>query len=110
MIGHECQGVKGHEGNHWMYKPNGSYHYWRNENDPDAIDRDMAMGTVPPAHESYTDPIKKSSEYYMRFYETEEITDPKIICELEKNNPPEKGASIDRPLSEEERKEMEKYN
>jgi len=106
VFGHECQGVKGHKGNHWQYKPDGSYHYWMNKDNPDAIEKGTAMGTVPPTHESYIEPKIKKTEYYMEFYRTEEVTDPEIISQLEKNNPPEKGAAIDRPLSENERKEL----
>ncbi|MEM1406027.1 MAG: hypothetical protein AAGG59_04585 [Bacteroidota bacterium] len=108
LFKHKCQGLKGRKGNHWQYKSDGSYHYWANKKDPGAIEKSIAMSTVPPGHDSYVEPLKKQVDYYMNFYETREVTDPKIIAKLEKNNPPEKEAVINRPLSKGEIEELEK--
>ena len=44
-----------------------SYHYWKNEEDPDAIEKDIACGTTPPDHASYVHPLEKQKEYYSSF-------------------------------------------
>lgn len=97
-----CQGVFGHKGPHWAYKPNGSYAYWLNESDPDSIEADVGAGWTPPDHKSYIHPKDKSVECYTNFRSTEEVCDRGIIEKLENNDPPEEDAGIDRPLSAEE--------
>ena len=97
-----CQGVWGHLGVHWSYKPDGSYAYWLNQSDPNSIGEDIGAGWVPPDHESYIQPKDKRHDYYMSHHTSKEVQDPSVIQRLENEDPPEEGAFIDRPLSPEE--------
>lgn len=97
-----CQGVFRHEGPHWAYKPDGSYAYWLNQDDPHSIEEDIGAAWIPPDHETYIHPKDKLNESYRNFRSHEEVVDPKIKQRLENNDAPEQEASIDRPLSEEE--------
>ena len=106
LFGPQCQGVLGHLGVHWAYKPNGSYAYWLNESDPGSIEKDIGGGWIPPDNESYIHPKDKKEEYYMHFHSTEKIEDAALIRMLESENAPEKNATIDRPLSHEEVKRL----
>ena len=103
----ECQGVDGHSGCHWNYRKDGSYAYWRNEDDPASIeDEDVACGSTPPGNESYVHPEKKAAEYFMRDHSEEEIVDPELISRLENDDAPEPNATIDRPASPEDIEEL----
>jgi len=102
----QCQGVHGHRGVHWAYKPDGSYAYWLNDADPSSIDKDIGAGWIPPDHETYVHPIDKQKESFMRFRRTVEIVDPELIEKLENDDSPEADASIDRPLAPEELKRL----
>lgn len=73
----ECQGEKGHDGDCWCYRENGSYQYSING---DLKDSDIAGGSTPPDHESWIHPAEK--EYYMRNYTTYEVTDQTVIDRL----------------------------
>lgn len=97
-----CQGVRGHKDCHWSYGPDGSFNYWLNEEDPDSIEEGVGAGSTPPDHEKYIHPKEKSEEYYLKFHTTSKVTDPKDIERLEKDDPPEEDASIDKPLTKEE--------
>ena len=45
----ECQGVAGHEGNHWCYSSNGSYNWELNEEDSKNLgDMNTVGGSTPP--------------------------------------------------------------
>ena len=99
-----CQGVWGHKGVHWAYKPDGSYAYWLNESDPNSIGEDIGAGWTPPDHKSYIHPKDKRKEYYLSFYSIKEVEEEAVIQRLENEDPPEEDASIDRPLSPEETK------
>ena len=101
-----CQGVWGHQGVHWAYRPDGSYAYWLNESDPDSIDKDIGAGWVPPDQKSYIHPKDKREEYYINFHSTKEVVDAALIQRLENEDAPEEDASIDRPLSSEEIKHL----
>ena len=97
-----CQGVDGHKGVHWAYKPEGSYAYWLNNADPSSIEHDVGAGWIPPDHESYVHPVDKQKEYFMSFRQTIEIEDQKLIEKLENDETPEADASVDRPVTDEE--------
>lgn len=97
----ECQGVMGHSGCHWCYDQNGSYTYWKNEDDPDCLPEKIASGSCPPGHAEYVNPVEKREEYFMEFHKTTEVTDEAIIADLKNNKPPESGAGINRPVPEE---------
>ncbi len=107
IFGLNCQGVWGHRGVHWAYKPEGSYAYWKNESDPTSIGENVGAGWTPPDHESYVNPKDKRTEYFGQFHSTIEITDPKLIQRLENDDTPEEDAFVDKPLSPEEIKRLE---
>jgi hypothetical protein len=107
IFGLECQGVWGHKGVHWAYRPDGSYSYWKNDSDPTSIREDIGAGWTPPEHDSYIHPKDKRTEYYRAFYSIKEVTEPTLIHRLENDDPPEDDAFVDRPLSPEETKRLE---
>ena len=91
-LGGKCQGVKGHEGDHWCYSPCGSYQYQH------AVPVDnIAGGIIPPDHPRYVSPVTMAPFFYAAFHTDTDVTDPEIIKRLENDDPPEKGASITRP-------------
>lgn len=104
--GGRCQGVDGHKGCHWAYQPNGSYSYWLNEADPGSLEAGVGAGLTPPDSDSYIHPLEKVKEHYIRFQATEEVLDKQLIQRLERDDPPEENASIDRPLSEDEYRKL----
>jgi hypothetical protein len=106
IIAGRCQGVNGHKGCHWAYEPDGSYAYWINESDPDSIEEGVGAAIVPPDSDSYIHPIEKQKEKYTNFRATTEVVDKDVIQRLEKDDPPEEQASIDKPLSSEEYEEL----
>lgn len=89
-----CQGVKGHAGVHWCYSPSGSFQWHDNAEDPK---HDGCAGSTPPGHKSYVTPVRMQKHYHMSHYTDTKVTDKSIIALLEKDKPPERGASIDRP-------------
>jgi len=103
-----CQGVEGHEGDHWNYGPDGSY-YWEIQDRDDIDDNDSVAGSCPPEHKTYTSPKKMAKHYYMAHYEDTEVIDPKVIARLEAGKTPEKGATITRPVSAAMAKKLEKF-
>lgn len=101
----KCQGVKGHKGLHWCYKPDGSYAWDDNDDDPQ---EDGCSGSTPPDHKDYINPVDKQEDYWLSHYTDTEITDPALIERLENDDSPEgDGASINRPVNWEEMKENE---
>jgi len=91
-----CQGVKGHPGVHWSYSASGNFEWAANgqaRKNPDAV-----AGSTPPGHKEYVSPAKMQKHYYLSHYKDEEVTDKTIIAMLEKDKPPERNASIDRPV------------
>jgi hypothetical protein len=94
MFSRRCQGVEGHEGNHWCYAEDGSYHY---DVPGDLEPHDIAGGMTPPGHKSWISPVDKADDYYMGHYTDTEITDPDEIARLEADDVPE-GASITGPV------------
>jgi hypothetical protein len=91
-----CQGVEGHKGVHWCYSASGSFQWDDNDNDPK---HGGCAGSTPPGHKKYVSPVKMQKHYYVAHYTDTEVTDPAIIAKLEKDQPPEKGASINRPVT-----------
>ena len=90
----ECQGAKGHEDQCWAYSPSGSYLY---------NCEDGGCGSTPPGHKNYVAPPEMADRYYLSIKTSEEVTDPELIQRLEDDDPPEgDGASITRPLSEDD--------
>lgn len=103
LLGGKCQGAKGHKGVHWSYGGDGSYKYEINKNDPESMDeRGIAGGTIPPDHKTWISPKKMAKKYYLAHYEDTIITDKDIIDRLENDDPPEKDASVNRPVDVEE--------
>lgn len=105
-----CQGLKGHQGVHWCYKPDGSLAWDDNDDDPQ---EDGCSGTIPPGHKQWISPLDKQEDYWLSHYTDTEVTDPEIIARLERDEPPEGDeTSINRPvdldkLDPELRKELE---
>ena len=102
----ECQGVLDHGGCHWNCQPDGSYEYWKNDNDPSAIEENCACGSTPPENDSYIHPSSKAKDYYLKFYTTEVVEDNSLIEKLEQGITPEENASIDRPCTVKELEEL----
>ena len=88
-----CQGVEGHKGVHWRYKPCGSLSHSDNENDPSD---NGGSGSIPPGHKHYKPPHELQHLYYMCFKETIEVTDRAEIARLERNET-RVGEMLDRP-------------
>lgn len=107
FLARKCQGVEGHKGDHWCYSPCGTYNWEHQEGEFE--DDEGVAGSIPPEHKSYISPKKMAKLYYMAHFEDTEVTDPKIIARLEKDNPPEKGASITGPVSAAMAKKLEKF-
>ena len=98
----ECQGVEGHEGNHWFYEKDGSFIEW-----PKEIRDDFGGSSTPPNHKKYINPNKKHVDYYRNHYSQEVVVDPKVISILKSGGFPEDGCSVDRPCTVEEYKNIE---
>lgn len=78
-----CQGVKGHEGVHWHYKPNGSFAWSDNEDDPQ---HEGCSGTVPPGHADYSSPVEMQHEYWLSHFTDQQVVDPDEIARLERGD------------------------
>jgi len=96
LITGKCQGVKGHKGEHWYYRPDGSYRWSDNKDNPK---RGGCSGMTPPGHKLYVSPVDKQPEFWGNNYTDKEITDSDLIARLENDDPPEgDDAGIDRPV------------
>jgi tRNA (cmo5U34)-methyltransferase len=99
----KCQGVEGHEGDHWCYRPDGSYAWDLQEAKRKEIaDKDLdegVCGQIPPDHKDYISPVVKTKEFYLQFSEDTTITDPEEIARLEAGKIKD-GESINRPVSD----------
>lgn len=69
-----CQGVEGHEGDHWRYRDDGTYEWARDGE---------GGGWIAPPHPEWVSPVAKAPERYLCFHTTEEVTDPDLIAKLE---------------------------
>lgn len=99
-----CQGSAGHKGNHWLYKPDGSYAWHENSDDPDANHfKNAVCGWSPPDCKGYVNPVDKFKEFFRFFCEDSTVTDPEKIQKLE-NGELEDGekAFINTPCTPEE--------
>ena len=88
---HRCQGVEGHEGEHWCYRPDGSY---------------VSMGGVstglsltPPGHPKWISPVDKAYLHYMSVYVDSEVTEPEEIARLNRGEHSD-NESLDRPVTD----------
>ena len=100
VLSRRCQGVQGHEGDHWCYGTDGSYH-WEVNDYRKIKSSDIAGGITPPENDGYISPIDKAKDYYMSNHTETEVTDAKTIARLEKGKIKD-GESIDRPVDEKE--------
>lgn len=115
LFSRQCQGVKGHEGDHWCYGEDGSYHY---DVQGDLEPHDIAGGMTPPGHKSWISPVDKADDYYMSHYTDIEITDPDEIARLEAGeiedgesiNGPVKWDDIDEETAEKLKKRLADYD
>ena len=77
----QCQGVSGHLGDHWCFRPDGSYHYKPHETDPKR--QEVGCGTKPPGSSEYRSPLEMSRYRYSAHYEDSEVTEPSEIERLQ---------------------------
>lgn len=82
LIRDRCQGVEGHTGDHWCYRPNGSYHYKPHDSDPRR--KETGCGMIPPGNSGYRTPLEMSRHHYMHHYVDTKVTDPAEIERLER--------------------------
>ncbi len=101
----KCQGVKGHEGDHWNFTESGSY-TWSVNIDRELKGHEISSGMIPPDHESYRTPMEMREHYYMNHFTDSEVTDPDEIARLERGEMKD-GESIDRPVSPEELEKLD---
>lgn len=95
-----CQGVDGHEGPHWYYGPDGSFHQsFRKETITKPSD--IASSSTPPDHKDYVPPSEMVKHLHHCHYEDSEVTDPDEIARLNAGEM-RNGESITRPCSEED--------
>lgn len=99
----KCCGTQGHKGPHWAYGEEGSYHWNRNDSDPDSWEKNTAAGSTPPGHPTWVSPVDKASDYYMDFFEDSEVTDPEVIRLIESG---EIRDAVTSPCTEEEIEEL----
>lgn len=100
LFGRRCQGVEGHSGPHWCCNESGWLVLRPNlEEEPDA---DWALSSIPPGHKDYISPEEKQAEYYLKFNQTSEVTDQKLIDQLENDEFIGEDVTIDRIVTEED--------
>jgi tRNA (cmo5U34)-methyltransferase len=99
LFGDRCQGVVGHEGDHWCFHPDGSYHYRPHDSDPRR--EHIGCATIPPGHAEYRTPLEMSRQRYLNFHEDVEITDAKEIARLERDDVGPEDV-VHRPCTDEE--------
>jgi len=103
MFSGKCQGVKGHEGDHWCYSEDGSYNYdVQGELEP----HEIAGGITPPGHDSWISPVEMADKQYRCFHEDTEVTDPELIARLNRGEI-EDGESLSQPISYENLTDIE---
>lgn len=103
FMGSKCQGVEGHEGDHWCYGPQGDYMFDCDREDLD--DYDVAAGQIPAGHHEYKKPEDMRKHYHMSHYSYDEVTDKEKIAQLERGEMND-GESITRPCDLETVKEL----
>jgi hypothetical protein len=94
-----CQSARGHTGDHWCYRPDGSYHYKPHEADPRR--KETGCGMIPPGNSGYRTPLEMSRHVFTNFYVDTEVTGP---AEIERLNAGKFGANEtgDAPCTEEQ--------
>ena len=101
-----CQGVSGHKGHHWAYRPCGSYAWSVNDNDPESIADagNAAGGWTPPSHPDWVSPQVKEDDFFVGFFKDSEVVDPEIIKAIENEDYEVLGddTMIDMPVTDEE--------
>ncbi|GAB5517551.1 class I SAM-dependent methyltransferase [Rhodopirellula baltica] len=103
LIGDRCQGVAGHDGDHWCFKSDGSYFYKPHESDPRS--KEIGCASVPPGNLGYRTPLEMSRHRYVNFYEDTEVTDQAEIERLEQGDVGG-NESVDAPATEEQIEEL----
>lgn len=98
-----CQGVAGHTGDHWCFRPDGSYHYRPHDADPTR--KDIGCGTIPSGHADYRTPLEMSRYHYLEFYEDSEVTNADVIARLEREELLS-NESLNMPCNEEQVEEL----
>lgn len=95
MLGDQCQGIKGHEGDHWYYDNRGGYCWHINGEASDPMD--IVSGMTPPDHKKWISPVDMIDKYYLRNFVYEQATDPDLIKRLE-NDDIRDDEMVDRPI------------
>ena len=78
----QCQGLKGHDGDHWHYSLDGSYYWSRQRDDPRR--GSAAAGMTPPGSKDWISPVDKAAEKYNEFYEDSDVIESELIERLER--------------------------
>lgn len=99
----QCQGVAGHVGDHWCFRPDGAYHYKPHEADP--IRKEVTCGTIPPGFSGYRTPLEMSRYQYAAHYEDSEVTEPSEIARLQRGDFAS-NESVNQPCTEEQIEEL----
>lgn len=89
-----CQGIVGHDGDHWAFDEAGRYCYLSEIPDPDGV----VYGEIPPSHPSYKSPLQLEKYYYMGLGVKVEVTNALEIDRLNRGNM-RPGETISRPIS-----------
>lgn len=58
-----CQGVRGHDGWHWYYRPDGWLIEWPRKKDKSKI----AHSSTPPGHQNYINPKDKQKDHHTSY-------------------------------------------
>lgn len=123
LIG-KCQGASGHKGDHWAYKPDGTYCCSPNRKcgkgvppflcvrtpgheevcSTDSLPSDQGTSWIPPGHRDWVSPEKKAPEYHVRFWDDAEVDDAVLIAQLEAGDYSniDDDACVDEPATQEE--------
>jgi hypothetical protein len=87
MLFGECVGAKGHYGDHWYYGKDGSYHWYRNGDDPGCLrSKNEAAGMIPPGHKEWINPVQKSEEYHSRIFKDSMVENKAEIERLDRGD------------------------
>jgi tRNA (cmo5U34)-methyltransferase len=99
LLNDRCQGVVGHQGDHWCFGPDGSYHYRPHVSDPRR--KNIGCGMISPDNAEYRTPLEMSRHRFLNFHEDAEITNADEIARFERGDfRPEE--SVNRPCTEQE--------
>ena len=75
LFGKRCQGVKGHEGQHWRYGDSGNFEH----STPNG-----GWASTPPGHKKYITPLEMQQHFYNTHSTTVVVTDVDEIARLER--------------------------